>query len=111
MSKRAASELQTNAAAASAVASPDKRAKAADGRAAASSAAASGAADASPAEHTGERTHKHHGPLPTVTSHTLKYLAGFASEHQSEALPHALPVGQNSPQQSDHSAAHTEQPT
>ena len=29
----------------------------------------------------------------------MKYLAGFGSHHESEALPGALPVGRNSPQQ------------
>jgi hypothetical protein len=30
--------------------------------------------------------------------HTLSYMSGFGNEHSSEALPGALPVGQNSPQ-------------
>src|SRR4051812_38458084 len=29
---------------------------------------------------------------------TLKYLSGFGSHHESEAIPGALPVGRNSPQ-------------
>jgi homogentisate 1,2-dioxygenase len=33
---------------------------------------------------------------PTTT--TLKYLSGFGSHHESEAVPGALPVGRNSPQ-------------
>ena len=31
-------------------------------------------------------------------SETLRYLSGFGSEHASEALDGALPIGQNSPQ-------------
>jgi hypothetical protein len=39
--------------------------------------------------------------------HALEYMSGFGNEHQSEALPGALPVGQNSPQiVSDCGAAH-----
>ncbi|MGZ5082525.1 MAG: homogentisate 1,2-dioxygenase, partial [Usitatibacter sp.] len=28
----------------------------------------------------------------------MKYLSGFGSHHESEAVPGALPVGRNSPQ-------------
>ena len=30
---------------------------------------------------------------------SLKYMTGFGSYHESEAIPGALPQGQNSPQQ------------
>ncbi len=33
-----------------------------------------------------------------VAGHKLEYLTGFGAEHASEALPGALPVGQNGPQ-------------
>lgn len=50
-------------------------------------------------KHSGKYTHSHHGPLPLLRDgSTLKYLAGFSCEMQSEALPGALPVGQNAPQ-------------
>ncbi|MGE0358063.1 MAG: homogentisate 1,2-dioxygenase [Burkholderiales bacterium] len=32
----------------------------------------------------------------------LRYLSGFASHHETEAVPGALPVGQNSPQKTPH---------
>ncbi|TNY02658.1 homogentisate 1,2-dioxygenase, partial [Escherichia coli] len=32
----------------------------------------------------------------------LTYLAGFGNQHQSEAVPGALPVGRNSPQRCAH---------
>src|SRR5881394_2966756 len=41
------------------------------------------------------------GPIPRndrSADTTLKYLSGFGSHHESEAVPGALPVGQNSPQ-------------
>lgn len=41
-------------------------------------------------------------PLAAVKAEAdLAYLPGFGCELQSEALPHALPVGQNTPQVSD----------
>ncbi|MBR7831492.1 homogentisate 1,2-dioxygenase, partial [Actinospica sp. MGRD01-02] len=36
--------------------------------------------------------------VPAETD-TPSYLSGFGNEHQSEAVPGALPKGQNSPQQ------------
>lgn len=36
--------------------------------------------------------------LQSVPHAGLAYLSGFGNEHASEALPGALPVGQNSPQ-------------
>lgn len=36
--------------------------------------------------------------MDTLTASKLDYLAGFGNEHASEALPGALPRGQNSPQ-------------
>ncbi|PAT33771.1 homogentisate 1,2-dioxygenase [Vandammella animalimorsus] len=36
--------------------------------------------------------------MPTTTDAPLQYLSGFANEWATEALPGALPVGQNSPQ-------------
>lgn len=59
------------------------------------------AASVSGAQHSGAKKHSHHGPLPLVATGEVKYLPGFGGEHQSEALPNALPVGQNSPQVSD----------
>src|SRR5437879_12142733 len=35
---------------------------------------------------------------PRVASAGLRYLSGFANEQQSEAVPGALPHGQNAPQ-------------
>lgn len=54
-----------------------------------------------PARHAEKPTHAHHGPLTLIARGDEKYLPGFDSDHQSEALPHALPIGQNSPQVSD----------
>ena len=39
----------------------------------------------------------HHDVRADKTAH-LRYSSGFGNEHASEALPGALPVGQNSPQ-------------
>lgn len=41
---------------------------------------------------------KEHAPKAGKTDADLVYLAGFGNHHHSEALPGALPVGQNSPQ-------------
>src|SRR6266478_9978323 len=35
---------------------------------------------------------------PSVTEETLAYQSGFGNEFATEALPGALPIGQNSPQ-------------
>lgn len=37
--------------------------------------------------------------MTTDAAETLRYLTGFGNEHQSEALPGALPIGRRSPQQ------------
>jgi hypothetical protein len=42
-----------------------------------------------------------------VAGHKLQYMSGFGNEHSSEALPGALPVGQNSPQKVRTEAAAT----
>ena len=39
-----------------------------------------------------------HGPDGSVTQDGLLYLSGFGGHFQSEALPGALPIGQNNPQ-------------
>jgi len=64
------------------------------------SAASASATSADGAPHSGPATHSHHGPLPLTTTDDveLNYLTGFGSDHQSEALPNSLPVGQNAPQ-------------
>lgn len=90
MSKRAA-----NAAASSA----SKKSKQEDGAIVTVTGAAS--SQPQPAAHSDKMVHSHHGPLPTLAATGIKYIPGFGGEHQSEALPHALPVGQNSPQVSD----------
>lgn len=41
------------------------------------------------------KDHEHHD---VVAGRMLQYLSGFGAEHASEALPGALPVGQNAPQ-------------
>ena len=65
-----------------------------------SAAASASATSADGAAHSGPSTHSHHGPLPLTTTDDveLSYLPGFGSDHQSEALPNSLPVGQNAPQ-------------
>lgn len=89
MSKRSNSE------AAAALTASAKKAKAEDGSAAA---AAADTSASSGAQHSDKVVHAFHGPLPLLSSGQEKYLPGFGNEHQSEALPHALPIGQNSPQ-------------
>jgi homogentisate 1,2-dioxygenase len=42
-----------------------------------------------------------------VAGHKLQYMSGFGNQHSSEALPGALPVGQNSPQKVRTEAAAT----
>ena len=48
--------------------------------------------------HSDKLVHAFHGPLSVLSTGREQYLPGFAGEHQSEALPHALPIGQNNPQ-------------
>ena len=43
-----------------------------------------------------------------MTEDQLRYLTGFANEHATEAVPGALPVGQNAPQRAPH-GLYTEQ--
>ena len=46
-------------------------------------------------QHAASHARGHHD---VVAGHRLTYMSGFNAEHASEALPGALPVGQNSPQ-------------
>ncbi len=102
-----ASAMSKRGASSQAIAAPaDNKKSRTDGQsnaAAAAAASTSGAAASSATHHSGKRSHAHHGPLPLTTSadQSLRYLPGFGCELQSEALPHALPVGQNSPQVSE----------
>ncbi len=105
MSKRGSSSQTGTAAAAAAAVSENKKSRTDDGPSSSNAAAAAAdptkaASASSPSAHSGKVSHAHHGPLAltTASDQSLKYLPGFGCELQSEALPHALPVGQNSPQ-------------
>ena len=48
--------------------------------------------------HIPERTLPGEGADPAATDRVLAYQTGFGNEFATEALPGALPIGQNSPQ-------------
>ena len=52
------------------------------------------------------RDHAHHD-VRADKPHHLHYLSGFGNEHATEALPGALPVGQNSPQNVSRTSGHS----